>query len=90
LWSISWRKISTWVKDNYDVIASESLRQGEPNQAYRHFAKTLPYSAASIKHGFERRRQKLKDVSECNLRKWDPIPNNIPKWNSPWLHSLVL
>jgi hypothetical protein len=55
LWSISWRKISTGVKDNYYVIASEILRQGEPNQAYRHFAKTLPYSAASIKHGFERR-----------------------------------
>jgi hypothetical protein len=55
LWSISWGKISTWVKENYDVIASEILRQGEANQAYRHFAKTLPYSAASIKHGFERR-----------------------------------
>jgi hypothetical protein len=68
LWSISWGNISTWVKENYDVIASEILSQGEANQANRHFSKTLPYSAASIKHGFERKRQKLKDVRECDLK----------------------
>jgi len=68
LQSISWGKISTWVKENYDVISSEILRQGEANRAYRHFANTLPYSAASIKHAFERRRRKLKSVSECDLK----------------------
>jgi hypothetical protein len=53
---ISWGKISTWVNENYDVIASEILRQQEANQASRHFAKTLSYSATSTKHDFERRR----------------------------------
>ncbi len=37
-------------------------------QAYRHFAKSLPYSASSIKHAYERRRRKLKSSKEADFK----------------------
>ena len=46
----------------------EISRQGEAIQAYRHFAKSFPYSASSIKHAYERRRCKLKSSEKANFK----------------------
>jgi len=50
------------------MIEKEISRQGKASKAYHHFSRTLPYSAASIQHAFERRKKKLQGVNEKNFK----------------------
>jgi len=50
------------------MIEKEISRQGKASKAYHHFSRTLPYSAALIKHAFERRKKKLEGVKEKNFK----------------------